>query len=199
MLGNLPRALDYFIKFAFEGRKDQKYSSSKPMMIRTTDINKKLDNAKRFGERVEEINRTLNLLFEDTNRYSDLISKIEPILAKLQETRDVDSYLKKMNSKLNPNDSLRQQLVSKLFLIDVDKVKNDTSETQKIQGDLDGDGYVSDIEAIISKRIARPKPKSPSAEGDIQSRLSKLKELEASGLITKEEAAQKRKAILDSF
>ena len=34
---------------------------------------------------------------------------------------------------------------------------------------------------------------------DIQSRLSKLKELEASGLITKEEAAEKRKAILDNL
>lgn len=40
---------------------------------------------------------------------------------------------------------------------------------------------------------------SSSSEGSIASRLSKLKKLEARGLITKEEAAKKRKAILDSL
>jgi hypothetical protein len=43
------------------------------------------------------------------------------------------------------------------------------------------------------------KSQAPVATNDIQSRLAKLKELEASGLITKEEAAEKRKAILDSL
>jgi hypothetical protein len=51
----------------------------------------------------------------------------------------------------------------------------------------------------------KPKPKSKaspannSSNNDIQSRLSKLKELEGAGLITKEEAATKRKTILDSL
>ena len=40
---------------------------------------------------------------------------------------------------------------------------------------------------------------SSSSEGSTASRLSKLKKLEAGGLITKEEAAKKRKAILDSL
>ena len=43
------------------------------------------------------------------------------------------------------------------------------------------------------------KSQAPVATNDIQSRLAKLKELEASGLITKEEAAEKRKVILDSL
>ena len=55
------------------------------------------------------------------------------------------------------------------------------------------------------KSKPKPKPKSksqtkpPAPEGNMEARLSKLKELEASGLITKEEAAEKRKAILDSL
>jgi hypothetical protein len=51
------------------------------------------------------------------------------------------------------------------------------------------------VKNISSKPIAE----NNSSTKDIQSRLAKLKDLEDAGLITKEEAAEKRKAILDSL
>jgi hypothetical protein len=59
---------------------------------------------------------------------------------------------------------------------------------------------------VISNKPSRNKtvkPENIPTKGgngtDIKSRLSKLKKLEDAGLITKEEAAEKRKAILDSL
>jgi TPR repeat protein len=46
---------------------------------------------------------------------------------------------------------------------------------------------------------SKASPTNNSSNNDIQSRLSKLKKLEDAGLITKKEAATKRKAILDSL
>jgi hypothetical protein len=62
--------------------------------------------------------------------------------------------------------------------------------------------YGSDkaIASSHNKRLLRRlTTKTNSSTNDIQSRLAKLKKLEDAGLITKEEAAEKRKAILDSL
>jgi hypothetical protein len=54
------------------------------------------------------------------------------------------------------------------------------------------------IEVLATTALPKT-TKSSAPSNDIQSRLSKLKKLLDAGLITKEEAAKKRKAILDSL
>jgi hypothetical protein len=59
---------------------------------------------------------------------------------------------------------------------------------------------VGTLRVAILGNTAFPKTaKNSASSNDIQSRLSKLKKLLDSGLITKEEAAEKRKAILDNL
>jgi hypothetical protein len=58
-------------------------------------------------------------------------------------------------------------------------------------------------QAIVKKEVSKEQPSptqtKPSSNQTIKSRLAKLKKLLDTGLITKEEAAEKRKAILDSL
>jgi hypothetical protein len=69
-----------------------------------------------------------------------------------------------------------------------------------VKGEVDFKGIPKNLETKTSRSSSsKPTTTKNSSTNDIQSRLAKLKELEASGLITKEEAAEKRKAILDSL
>jgi adenylate cyclase class IV len=55
------------------------------------------------------------------------------------------------------------------------------------------------IKFLANTVFKKTKPENTHSTNDIQSRLSKLKKLLDAGLITKKEAATKRKAILDSL
>ena len=55
------------------------------------------------------------------------------------------------------------------------------------------------IKKEVTKEQPRPTQINTSSNQTIKSRLAKLKKLEDAGLITKEEDAEKRKAILDSL
>ena len=83
----------------------------------------------------------------------------------------------------------------------MDRVKIDGGAINKMRAA--GNYNAPKKQAIIKKEVIKEQPSptqtKPSSNQTIKSRLAKLKKLLDAGLITKEEAAEKRKAILDSL
>ena len=128
---------------------------------------------------IEETGKLFSLFNNDQDQYGDFILKINKIVSDLKNKNKLsrDELHKEFYLYLNPDDPQRFE-----------------KQKQKLQ--LEKNSLMSTLfsDTKPSKTNSPSKPTN-----DIQSRLSKLKKLEDAGLITKEEAAEKHKAILDSL
>ena len=83
----------------------------------------------------------------------------------------------------------------------MDRVKIDGGAINKMKaaGNYNAPKKKTWVEKELDKEKSNPSSKDQSSNQTIKARLAKLKKLEDAGLITKDEAAKKRKAILDSL
>ena len=135
-------------------------------------------------KRIKETGKLFSLMNNDQDQYGDFILKVNKIFSDLMN-----------KNKQISGGEMQNKLYKEIYLyLNPEEPQRFEKQKQKLQ--LEKNSLMSTLfsDTKPSKTNSPSKPTN-----DIQSRLSKLKKLEDAGLITKEEAAEKRKAILGSL